>query len=67
MRLGARAGSQWRRGHGTAIALFVAGNVNTFMSLWSVGDEATAEFVTALFTKLKAGQNATQALTATER
>jgi CHAT domain-containing protein len=52
---------------GLPFALFVAGNVNTILSLWPVDDEATAEFVKNLFTKLKAGQNATRALANTKR
>lgn len=52
---------------GLPFALFVAGNVNTVLTLWPVSDQATSEFVASLFTKLKAGQGATQALAATKR
>jgi CHAT domain-containing protein len=52
---------------GLPFALFVAGNVNTILSLWPVDDEATAEFVTSLFAKIKAGQSAAQALAQTKR
>jgi CHAT domain len=40
---------------GLPYALFVAGNKNTFLTLWPVDDEATAEFMSRFFTKLKAG------------
>ncbi len=52
---------------GLPFALFVAGNVNTVLSLWPVDDRATAEFVAAFFTRVRAGANATQALAATKR
>jgi TonB family protein len=52
---------------GLPFALFVAGNVNTILSLWPVDDEATAEFVTSLFAKIRAGQSAAQALAQTKR
>ena len=52
---------------GLPFALFVAGNVNTILTLWPVDDDATAEFITSLFRKLKAGQKPTQALAATKR
>ncbi len=48
-------------------AMFLAGNVNTVLTLWPVDDEATAEFVTGFFRRLKAGQPAAQALAATKR
>ena len=52
---------------GLPFALFVAGNVNTILTLWPVDDDATAEFVTGLFAKLKDGQSAAQALANTKR
>ena len=52
---------------GLPFAMFVAGNVNTILSLWPVDDKATAEFVTRLFEHLRAGQGAAQALAATKR
>ena len=52
---------------GLPFAMFVAGNVNTILSLWPVDDKATAEFVTRLFEHLQAGQGAAQALAATKR
>ena len=52
---------------GLPFAMFVAGNVNTVLSLWPVEDRAAADFVTAFFEKVRAGQNATQALAATKR
>ena len=52
---------------GLPFALFVAGSVNTLLTLWPVDDAATAKFVEAFFAKLKIGQTAAQALTATKR
>ena len=52
---------------GLPFAMFVAGNVNTILSLWPVDDKATAEFVTRLFEHLQAGQGAAQALASTKR
>jgi CHAT domain-containing protein len=52
---------------GLPFAMFVAGNVNTVLSLWPVEDRAAADFVAAFFEKVRAGQNATQALAATKR
>ena len=52
---------------GLPFALFVAGNVNTLLTLWPVADRATAEFVTAYFRRLKAGADATRALADTKR
>ena len=52
---------------GLPFAMFVAGNVNTILSLWPVDDKATAEFVTRLFEHVQAGQGAAQALAATKR
>jgi tetratricopeptide (TPR) repeat protein len=52
---------------GLPFALFVAGNVNTVLSLWPVQDNATALFMQSLYTKLNAGQTAVAALTATKR
>jgi len=52
---------------GLPFALFVAGNVNTVLTLWPVDDRATAEFVRRLFERIKAGQGASQALTETKR
>ncbi len=52
---------------GLPYALYVAGNKNTLLTLWSINDDKTAEFITSFFTKLKAGQGQIDALTATKR
>jgi CHAT domain-containing protein len=52
---------------GLPFALFVAGNVNTILTLWPVDDQASAEFVRSLFEKLKKGETATEALAHTKR
>ena len=52
---------------GLPYALFVAGNKNTLLSLWPVDDDATAEFMSRFFAKLKAGQTQPDALSATKR
>ncbi len=52
---------------GLPYAFYVAGNKNTLLTLWSISDEITAEFITRFFAKLKAGQGQIQALTATKR
>ena len=52
---------------GLPFAMFVAGNVNTLMTLWPVDDEATAEFVSKLFGHLKAGATPAQGLAQTKR
>ena len=52
---------------GLPYALFVAGNKNTLLTLWPVDDEATAEFMTRFFTRLKNGESQVGALTAVKR
>lgn len=52
---------------GLSYALYVAGNINTLLTLWPVADEETAEFVSKLFVKIKAGQTHAQAITAVKR
>ena len=52
---------------GLPFALFVAGNVNTLLTLWPVDDRATAEFVAAFFARVKSGATASQSLAATKR
>jgi len=52
---------------GLPYALFVAGNKNTLLTLWSISDDITAEFMASFFQKLKAGQAQIEALTATKR
>lgn len=52
---------------GLPYALFVAGNVNTLLTLWPVVDAATTEFVTAFFAHLRRGASASDALARTKR
>jgi CHAT domain-containing protein len=52
---------------GLAYALYVAGNKNTILTLWSISDEVTVEFIKRFFVKLKAGVGQVEALTATKR
>jgi CHAT domain-containing protein len=52
---------------GLPYALFVAGNVNTVLSLWPVDDEATVPFMRALFERVKAGVPLARALSETKR
>jgi len=52
---------------GLPYALYVAGNKNTILTLWSISDKVTAEFITSFFRKLKAGRGQVEALTATKR
>ena len=49
------------------IALYVAGNRNTLLSLWPVVDESTALFMTEFFRRLRAGESQVQALNAVKR
>jgi CHAT domain-containing protein len=52
---------------GLPFALFVAGNTNTLLTLWSIDDGSTSEFVERFFTKIKAGQSEVAALSQTKR
>jgi CHAT domain-containing protein len=52
---------------GLPYALYVAGNKNTLMTLWSVIDHSTADFTISFFSKLKKGMGQVEALTATKR
>ena len=52
---------------GLPFALFVAGNVNTILTLWPVDDAASARFVEALFRRIAQGQRPAAALAATKR
>jgi CHAT domain-containing protein len=52
---------------GLPYALYVAGNKNTVLTLWSIYDKVTAEFITSFFAKLKVGRGQVEALTATKR
>ncbi len=51
---------------GLPYAFYVAGNKNTLLTLWSINNDKTAEFITGFFAKLKAGQGQIEALTATK-
>jgi CHAT domain-containing protein len=52
---------------GLPYALYVAGNKNTLLTLWSVLDDSTAEFTASFFNKLNNGQGQIEALTKTKR
>ena len=52
---------------GLPYALFVAGNKNTLLSLWPVDDDATAEFMSRFFTKLRVGTAQAEALRQTKQ
>ena len=52
---------------GLPFALFVAGNVNTLLTLWPIDDEASAIFITYFFTRLKEGLSAGAALASAKR
>jgi CHAT domain-containing protein len=52
---------------GLPYAFYVAGNNNTLLTLWSISDKVTAEFIVSFFKKLKAGQTQIEALTVTKR
>lgn len=52
---------------GLPYALFMAGNVNTVMTLWSVADQSTSEFMSAFYSKMKSGQSISKALSSTKR
>lgn len=52
---------------GLPFALFVAGNVNTVLSLWPVIDDAAPEFMRRFYGKLAAGAAPSQALAEVKR
>lgn len=52
---------------GLPYALYIAGNRNTVLTLWSIDDDASAEFVRRFFGKLRDGVGETQALNETKR
>ncbi|MEK7990970.1 MAG: CHAT domain-containing tetratricopeptide repeat protein, partial [Thiotrichaceae bacterium] len=52
---------------GLTYALYVAGNKNTLMTLWSIDDTSTAEFIKRFYQKVLQGQTHIQALTETKR
>jgi tetratricopeptide (TPR) repeat protein len=52
---------------GLPFALFVAGNVNTVMTLWPVADRSTALFMKQFFARVSKGQPHADALAQTKR
>ncbi|HSC64825.1 MAG TPA: CHAT domain-containing tetratricopeptide repeat protein [Caldimonas sp.] len=52
---------------GLPLALMIAGNRNAVVTLWSVPDQSAAQFVTRLFTHLKAGEAPDRALMKTKQ
>ncbi len=52
---------------GLPYAFYVAGNKNTLMTLWTVPDKSTAEFIPRFFAKLKSGMGQVKALAETKR
>jgi len=52
---------------GLPYAFYVAGNKNTLLTLWSISDKVTAEFIATFFRKLKTGVRQIEALTETKR
>jgi len=52
---------------GLPYALYVAGNRNTLLSLWSVVDDSTADFMARLFAQLGSGKSQVEALNDTKR
>jgi CHAT domain-containing protein/tetratricopeptide (TPR) repeat protein len=53
--------------YGLQRSLAVAGARSTLLSLWKVDDGATAEFMSRLYTRLKAGEGRSDALVATQK
>lgn len=52
---------------GLPYAFFMAGNINTLMSLWPVDDEGTAIFMPALMQRIQKGEDHVTALNTTKR
>ncbi|MDM8560088.1 tetratricopeptide repeat protein [Candidatus Parabeggiatoa sp. HSG14] len=52
---------------GLPYAFYVAGNKNTLLTLWSISDKVTTEFIARFFRKLKMGVGQIEALTTTKR
>jgi CHAT domain-containing protein len=52
---------------GLPFALFVAGNTNTVITLWSILDDSTSVFVQRFFKKVKEGISESVALNQTKR
>lgn len=52
---------------GLPYAFFMAGNINTLMSLWPVDDAGTAVFMPAFMQRVRQGQDVVQALADTKR
>ena len=53
--------------YGLRRAIAVAGARSSLLSLWKVGDEATAAFMTSFYTRLKTGMGRGDALSATQK
>jgi CHAT domain-containing protein/cytochrome c-type biogenesis protein CcmH/NrfG len=52
---------------GLPYALYVAGNTSLVLTLWQVVDDATSDFVVSFFSKVRAGQSKSAALSQTKR
>ena len=52
---------------GIPYGLCVAGNQNTVMSLWNIGDRSTTKFTSSFFEKFSQGESAKKALSKTKR
>lgn len=52
---------------GLPFALFLAGNVNTMLTLWPVIDSVAPVFMQKFYARIKAGKSAARALTETKR
>lgn len=52
---------------GIPFALFVAGNTDTVITLWSIIDDSTSEFIQRFFRKIKDGTSESAALSQTKR
>ena len=52
---------------GLPFAMFVAGNYNTVLSLWSVPDASTADFMVRFFSHVRSGKSVARALATAKR
>lgn len=52
---------------GLPFSLFVAGNTNTIMTLWTIDDKSTSQFIESFFKKIKNGETEVAALSQTKR
>ena len=52
---------------GLPYALYVAGNKNLMLTLWSIADESTKEFIVTFFKMIKEGRSHVNALSETKR